>query len=313
MKQIPLVIIAGPTASGKTALALRLADERRLEVISADSRQVYRGMDIGTAKPSGEEMAKVRHHMIDIVDPDEEFTAADFALQGRQVAEEIHRRGALPLVVGGTGLYIRTLTEGLVQTPAADPALRRRLLEREAKEGEGTLHRELHKADPALAARLFPRDLVRIVRGLEVWEVTGERLSELQGKHAFGERPFRLLWIGLGPERGELYRRIDQRVEQMVSNGLVDETQSLLLRGYAPQCKGLRTIGYQETIRHLRGEIALEEMILLIQQNTRRYAKRQFTWFTKIKEMFWLDSLEESDKIPALIENFMRDQRSGHG
>ncbi len=313
MTSIPLVIIAGPTASGKTALAVRLAARLNVEVISADSRQVYRGMDIGTAKPSAHELSKVKHHLIDVVEPDELFTAADFARTGRMLAEQIHRRGALPLVVGGTGLYIRILTEGLVQAPPADPGLRRSLLETETALGEGTLHLRLKEVDPVLAERLAPRDLVRIVRGLEVWTLTGERLSELQHEHAFGERPFRTLWFGIAPQRDELYRRIDRRVEGMVADGLLDETRSLLSRGFPPDCKGLRTIGYQEAIRHLQGEIDMTEMVELIQRNTRRYAKRQITWFTKVKEMFWLDSLEESDKIHPLIENFMRDQRSGHG
>ncbi len=313
MQQIPLVIIAGPTASGKTALAVRLARAYRIEAISADSRQVYRGMDIGTAKPNAQERAALRHHLIDVVEPDEGFTAADFARLGRKAAEETHRRGALPVVVGGTGLYIRALTEGLVEAPAADAELRRHLLAVEAQQGEGTLHRRLETADPALAARLSPRDLVRIVRGLEVWTRSGERLSEMQRRHAFGERPFRTLHIGIAPARPELYSRIDRRVEQMVADGLVEETRSLLERGFSPECKGLRTIGYQEAVRHLRGEISAAQMIELIQRNTRRYAKRQTTWFAKTAQMFWLDSLEESDKIHLLIENFMRDQRSGYG
>lgn len=303
-KRPPLVVICGPTASGKTTLALELAENFGMEVVSADSRQVYLGMDIGTAKATLEERSRVPHHLIDVVAPAEDFTTADFARLGGEAIREICARGRLPVLVGGTGLYIRTLTEGLVDAPAGSSELRRELLEKESSEGEGTLHRLLQAADPEMASRLAPRDQVRIVRALEVFEVTGTRLSELQEAHGFTEKPFRLLKIGLAPEREELYRRIDLRVEKMMADGLLDEVKSLLDRGFSPSLKALQTIGYRESILHLRGELDLAETVSRIQRDSRRYAKRQFTWFRKDTSIIWVDSLRESARIQALIEHF---------
>lgn len=309
----PLVVICGPTAAGKTDLALRLAEKIPLEVISADSRQLYRRLDIGTAKPTTEERLRLPHHLLDLVEPEESFTAAEFSVRGRQAAAEIANRGRLPLVVGGTGLYIRTLTEGLVPAPAGDPVLREELLKIEAEEGAGTLYRRLQEIDPPLASRLSPRDQIRIVRALEVEALTGYRLSDLQRKHAFADRPFRTLKIAIDIERQELYRRIDRRAEAMVATGLVEEVGSLLAQGISPGCKGLQTIGYREIVRHLQGELSLADAVELIQLETRRYAKRQLTWLRNDKEMIWVDSLREFGKILQLIEYFMQNQRSGHG
>jgi len=303
----PLIVICGPTASGKSALALALAETLPMEIISADSRQVYRYMDIGTAKPTGADRSSAPHHLIDVVDPDEDFTAADFCRLGREAVGAIASRAALPVVVGGTGLYIRALTDGLLPAPGRDRDLRRRLLEREKSEGEGSLHRHLQEADPPLAQRLPPGDLVRIVRALEVFHLAGRRLSELQAEHAREKKPFRTLKIAIGPEREELYRKIDARVEEMLRRGLVGEVRSLLEKGYSPTLKALRTIGYQEVIQHLDGRLSLEEAVALIQRNTRRYAKRQFTWFKKDKSIIWVDSSREFVKIQSLIGHFMDD------
>lgn len=300
----PLVVICGPTAAGKTALALRLADRFPVEIISADSRQVYRGMDIGTAKATEHERACVPHHLLDVADPDQEFTAADFARLGRQVVTAIRARGRLPLLVGGTGLYLRALTEGLLPAPEADSDLRRELLADEAMQREGSLHRRLQDIDPALAARLNPRDLVRIVRGIEVFTMTGRRLSELQQEHAFADSPFTTLKLGVTLPREDLYRCIDQRVEKMLAAGLLAEVEGLLARGYPPALKSLRTIGYRECILHLQGQLSLAEATARIQQETRRYAKRQLTWFRRDSSIIWVDSCRESARIHALIEHF---------
>jgi tRNA dimethylallyltransferase len=304
-ERIPLIVICGPTASGKTSLALDLAESFAAEIISADSRQVYRGMDIGTAKATAEERRRVPHHLIDVADPDQDFTTADFIRLARKAIGEIDARGRLPMVVGGTGLYIRTLTEGLLPGPGADKELRNRLLAREALEGEGTLHRRLKEIDPVLAARLSPRDRVRIVRALEVFANTGRRLSELQEEHAFGEHPYCVLSFGLAPRREELYRAIDLRVEAMMAAGLLDETRALVARGYGADLKAMRTIGYRECLQHLAGEMSLDQAVAHIQQASRRYAKRQLTWFRKDKSIIWVDSLRESDRIQALIDNFI--------
>ncbi|MFA5517275.1 MAG: tRNA (adenosine(37)-N6)-dimethylallyltransferase MiaA [Desulfuromonadales bacterium] len=312
-KRLPLIVICGPTAAGKTDIALRLGEKLPLEVISADSRQVYRRLDIGTAKPTVAELARLPHHLIDLIEPEQSFTAAAFSRLGRQAAASIAGHGKIPVVVGGTGLYIRTLTEGLVEAPAGDEDLRRELLRVEAAEGEGTLYRRLQAADPEIAARLSPRDRVRIVRALEVQAITGRRFSDLQREHAFADQPFRILKIGATLERSELYRRIDQRTETMLAAGLVEEVRELLDCGIAPACKGLQTIGYREVVNHLGGGISLAEAVALIQRDTRRYAKRQLTWFRNDREIIWVDSLREFGRIQQLIENFMQNKRSGHG
>ncbi len=308
-----LVVICGPTASGKTALALELGARFDLEVISADSRQVYRGMDIGTAKPSPEELSLLPHHLIDVVNPDDEFTAADFVEQGRSIVGAILQRQRLPLVVGGTGLYIRALTDGLVSAPGGDASIRQALHRLELEKGEGALYRLLQERDPVMAEQIHSRNIVRVVRALEVLELTGRRLSDLQAEHGFGDRPFVTLKIGLLPEREELFRRIDQRAKRMLESGLIEETRQLLAKGYSPRLKAMQTIGYRESIQHLRGEISRDEALFMIQRSTRQYAKRQITWFRKDDSIIWVDSWQESVRIHALIDQFYAAQRSGHG
>jgi tRNA dimethylallyltransferase len=302
---LSLVVICGPTAGGKTALALELAEQCALEIISADSRQVYRGMDIGTAKATNEERSKVRHHLIDVVDPDEDFTASDFLLRGRAALKDIAGRGRLPLVVGGTGFYIDALLRGLVDAPGADPALRQELVEWELKHGPGSLHGRLQAVDSVMAARLTPLDQVRIIRALEVFYQSGQRLSDLQSQHAVVQTPYRVLTIGLAPQRDLLYDRIDGRVDAMMEAGLLQETESLLERGYSPELKAMKTIGYRECVNHVLGDASLQDSIALIQRNSRRYAKRQLTWFGKHKEIIWLDSPREFAKVLKLIDHFI--------
>ncbi|OEU72775.1 MAG: tRNA (adenosine(37)-N6)-dimethylallyltransferase MiaA [Desulfuromonadales bacterium C00003068] len=302
---LSLVVICGPTAGGKTALALHLAEHFGLEIVSADSRQVYRGMDIGTAKASVEERAKVRHHLIDVVEPEEDFTASDFIVQGRAALHEIADRGHLPLVAGGTGFYIEALLRGLVDAPSADPALRQELAEWERKHGSGSLHSRLQAVDPVMAIRLTPLDQVRIIRALEVYYQSGQRLSDLQEQHAAVQSPYRVLSIGLAPQRDLLYNRIDQRVDEMMQAGLLKETETLLEQGYSPGLKALKTIGYQECVNHLAGNASFQDTINLIQRNSRRYAKRQLTWFRKNNEIIWLDSPREFAKVLKLIDHFI--------
>lgn len=307
------VVVCGPTACGKTALALKLADTLPVEVISADSRQVYRGMDIGTAKPTADELRRVAHHLIDVVDPDEQFSAADFAEAGRAAVIDILHRGRIPLIVGGTGLYIRALTEGLVDAPGGDEELRRQLWQMEREQGEGTLHRLLQQQDPVSASRIHPRNLVRIIRALEVFAMTGRPLSELHSEHAFADAPFATLKVGLFTEREELFRRIDRRTEMMHEAGLFQEASALLGQGYSPQLKALQTIGYRESVQYLAGQLSQNEAVALIQRETRRYAKRQLTWFGKDDSIIWVDSCRESARIHELIERFYAAQRSGYG
>ncbi|MDZ4183976.1 MAG: tRNA (adenosine(37)-N6)-dimethylallyltransferase MiaA [Desulfuromonadales bacterium] len=300
--KIPLLVICGPTASGKTRIALELASGLPIEIISADSRQIYRGMDIGTAKATPEERALVPHHLIDVVAPDQSFSAADFMTQGRAAITAIHQRGKLAVVVGGTGLYIDALTRGLITAPGEDPELRLELLELETLQGEGTLHQRLQIVDPVAAQRLKPRDQLRIIRALEVFALTGETLTALQHRHAFADSPYHLVTIGLEVERSTLYRRIDERAATMFSSGLIEEAQSLLAQGFSRELKALRTIGYREAIAYLAGESSLAVAIEQTQQESRRYAKRQMTWFRKNNSIIKVDSLAEFAKIKTIAK-----------
>lgn len=303
-KKIALVVLCGPTGGGKTALAARLCEHWPLEVISADSRQVFRGMDVGTAKASRAEQALVPHQLIDVVDPDEEFSAADFAERGRTLIEDIVARGRRPWVVGGTGFYIRALTQGLLDAPSGDEELRRRWHALAREQGSSALWERLRQVDPRAAARIHPNNVVRVVRALEVFTLTGRPISELQERHGFEDRPYALLKLGVMPSRDELFRRIDERVDAMANGGLFEEAQALLARGYNPALKSLRTLGYGEAIAYLRGEISREQALELIKVHTRQYAKRQLTWFQKDPEIIWVDSLREFATIQQLIENF---------
>jgi tRNA dimethylallyltransferase len=303
-KLIPLVVFCGPTAVGKTALSLQLAERWPVEIVSADSRQVYRQLDIGTAKPTVAERAAVPHHLLDVAAPDDDFTVHDFVRYGRAAIADISARGNVPLLVGGTGLYIRALTAGLADVPEGDETLRQTLIAAEIAGGAGTLHRRLQDVDPVLAGRLSPGDRLRIVRALEVFHLTGRRLSDFQAEHAFADSPYRLLLVGLTLAREELYRRIDRRSEEMFAAGLIDETASLLQQGYSPSLKSLRTIGYREAVRVLHGEISVAEALALVQRDTRRYAKRQLTWFGHLSEIIWVDSSCESGRIAPLLDEF---------
>lgn len=299
-----VVVICGPTASGKTNLCLKLAHSFSLEVVSADSRQIYRRMDIGTAKPTAAELAQVRHHMVDVVEPDEDFTVAHFVESGRRAVTDILSRNKLPVVAGGTGLYIQGLTAGLADLPGPDPDFRQKMQQMMLCHDDGWLHRQLQQVDPVLAAKTDPANKVRIIRALEVYHATGRPLSEIQSRHAFGDRPWRLLKIGLLLDRSVLDRRIERRTEQMFAAGLVQEVARLLDSGLSPECKALKTIGYREVVAYLSGETSLEEAVSLVKRNTRRYARRQMTWFRRDAEINWVDPDREFAKMTELIDQF---------
>jgi tRNA dimethylallyltransferase len=302
--QKPVLIIAGPTAVGKTDASVLLARERGAEIVSADSMQIYRGMDIGTAKPTKEQRALVYHHMIDIVDPAQPYSVGDYYRDARAVIDGILSSGGVPMVVGGTGLYIRALMRGLFHGPPADIELRERLLQKEAEEGEGSLYSDLARLDPEAALKIHPNDLRRTVRALEVYYLRDRKISEIQREHAFKDKPyrFRLLFIVRG--RSELYPRIEQRVDRMITDGLEDEVKGLMEKGYGEDLISMQGLGYKHFIDFFRGRTSREEAIALLKRDTKRYAKRQFTWFRREPEAVWVDvtGLAEPGEIAARIK-----------
>jgi tRNA dimethylallyltransferase len=275
----PLVVIVGPTASGKSALAMRLARERSGEIVSCDSLQVYRGLDIGSAKPTARERGEVKHHVLDVADPDEAFSAAAYAQVARAALQGIASRGRLAIVAGGTGLYLRALFHGLFEGPSRDEALRRRFEGIAERFGDARLHRLLARVDPEAAARIRPRDRVRVVRALEVYRTTGRPISEQQQGGSTPLRGFRSLVVGLDPGREELRGAIAARTREMLARGLLDEVRDLLQRGYGRELRPLRAIGYRQAVAAVLGETTVEEAERAIVTATLRFAKRQRTWF----------------------------------
>jgi tRNA dimethylallyltransferase len=284
---IPVIIVVGPTAVGKSSLALEMAQMLGTEIISADSMQIYRGMSIGVAAPPTEDLAKVRHHFVGIIEPDKSFSAADFAGQALEVAHGLEARGKIPVVVGGSGLYLRAFVDGLFPGPPADKRIRRRFRELAEESGSSRLHKRLREVDPESAERIHPNDLRRIVRALEVYELTGVPISELQRKYRDMKPDLAATFIGLERDRRDLYDRIDERVERMFDLGFLDEVQGLLERGYGDDIIRIRPLGYPEVKAHLKGEFDLDHAKYLIKRNSRRYAKSQLTWFRSDTRIRW--------------------------
>ena len=283
-------------------MALALARSLGGEIVNADSLQVYRELDIGTAKPSLEERAQVAHHLIDVADPPEMFDAARFCREGREVLEDLRRRGVPPLVVGGTGLYLKALLCGLFAEGEPAPAVRERVRQELEALGLAVLHQRLTHLDPATAARLHPHDTYRIVRALEVMAATGRPLSEWIDAHRFQDAPYEVLKLGLELEREELYRRIELRVEVMLEQGWLDEVEGLLTR-YPPTLKPLQALGYRHLINYLTGRWSWEEALTLLTRDTRRYAKRQRTWFGSDPEVRWFHP-DQVEEMAAALEEF---------
>ncbi len=284
-----VIVIAGPTASGKTSLAVELALALNGEIINADSMQVYKGMDIGTAKPTDSERKGIPHHLLDVVAPDEPFNAAIFRSMAIPLIHEITRRGKVPFVVGGTGLYIKTLLGGLFSCPPADLKLREDLNKEWEDKGGEFMYERLKQIDPQTASKIHPHDRIRITRALEVFLLTNKRPSDLAHGHGFRERPFDALQMGLHVEREELYKRINRRSLEMVETGLVQETRRLIEKGYSPELKPMKAIGYRHMVKYIQGQWGLDEAITKLQRDTRRYAKRQLTWFRNDPDFVWVD------------------------
>ena len=307
----PLIAIVGPTAAGKSKLALRLALRLHGEIVNGDSRLVYRGMDIGTAKPTTEERALVPHHLVDILDPDEAYSLALYLPQARLAIDAIHARGGLPFLVGGTGQYIWGLLEGFraPQVPS-NAALRASLEAQAVEEGHQALWQRLQEVDPTAASRIDPRNVRRVVRALEVYRETGIPFSEAQKREP---PPYRTLVLGLTVERTRLYGRIDRRVEAMVEGGWSNEVARLLEEGYSPALPSMSSLGYREMAAHVRGELTLEEAVRRVKTATHRFARRQYAWFRPgDPRIHWPDvDVEEADSLAVQsIESFLRESRA---
>jgi tRNA dimethylallyltransferase len=304
--ELPLIVVVGATASGKSALAIRLAEEFGGEIVSCDSVAVYREMEIGTAKPSVDERRMVPHHLIDVVWPDEAYTAGDFSRDAREAIAGITQRGRLPIVAGGTGLYLRAMIDGLFPAPKIDPELRARLRARAAERGAGYLHGVLQRLDKDAAAAIHANDVPKVVRAIEVSLAARQPLTEMwqQGRDAL--TGYRILRLGLAPAREELYARINRRAAAMFERGLVEETERLVER-YGYECVPLGSLGYAQAIAVLRGEMTYEMAIAQAQQGHRNYAKRQGTWFRKEREIEWLAGCGEEGEIVAAAKRSLAD------
>ncbi len=279
MDENRILVLSGPTATGKTGAALSLARLFPLEIVNADSMQVYRGMDIGTAKPSPDVRREIAHHLVDVADPDEPYNAGRYVAEAERAILGIRSRGRFPLVVGGTGLYIRALLRGLDPLPS-NPSVRARLAGRWEENGGKALYGELMRVDPASAARIHPRDKVRVVRALEVAEIMGEPASARKGCWSAGRNRYRVLFLVIMIDRAELYQRIDSRVDDMFREGLVEEVRGLLAKGYGRGLSSMGALGYRHVLSHLLDGVSLEKAVGQMKQDTRRYAKRQITWLS---------------------------------
>jgi len=300
-----IVIILGATAVGKSAVALRLAEHVNGEIVNADSQQVYRHMDIGTGKASKADRERVRHHLIDIVAPNEEFNAALFRRLATDSIGQIHARERKVIVCGGTGLYLRALTHGLFEGPGQDPDVRNALEQEIANSSLAVLYQRLEKIDPTVGATIHPNDRQRIIRALEVYQLTGRPLSEWHKEHGFQEDPFDILKIGLLRERTELYDLINLRSERMIKDGFLEEVRGLVARGFDLALKPLRSVGYRQMGKVLLGQQELLDAIEEMKQETRHLAKRQLTWFRGDKEVRWFHPNEKLAIIEA-AKKFLR-------
>lgn len=299
-----VIVICGPTALGKTSAAIELAKIFDGEIVGADSMQIYRHMDIGTAKPTEKEQAQVKHHMIDIIDPDERFDARHYATMARETVKILHHRDKIPFVVGGTGFYIKALLNGLFETEAKGENIRNGLKKEADIHGTAFLYDRLCRQDPEASKKIHPNDAYRIIRALEVLAMTGKAISGLHKAHGFNDHPFVVLKIGLHIPREILYDRINKRVDSMIDHGLLNEVKGLLAMGCSSDSKSMQSIGYRHMVDFIKGACSWEETVRTLKRDTRRYAKRQMTWFRADAEIIWKnpDAMED---IKVLIQTFL--------
>jgi len=300
-----LIVIVGPTSVGKTELAIQLAREWGGQIISADSMQVYRFMDIGTAKPTAEERSLVAHHLIDVVNPDEQFNAAIFIEMAQKIIRELHNQRKPIFVVGGTGLYVKALLGGLFHGPDSDERLRKIYRQELTQFGKEYLYKKLKEKDEQAAAQIEKNDIVRIIRALEVLELSGESIVKKQKAHRFDDRLYECTKVGLTMERSRLYERIDQRTEKMIKDGYVEEVRTLLSMGYSETLKPMQSLGYKHIVKYIKGSYNLEDALRIIKRDTRHFAKRQMTWFGKDQDVIWFNPAD-MDVIREKIGQFLR-------
>ncbi|MCG2677601.1 tRNA (adenosine(37)-N6)-dimethylallyltransferase MiaA [bacterium] len=298
-----LVVIVGPTAVGKSEVAIELAKKINGEIVSCDSRQVYEHLNIGTAKPTKEERKKIPHHLIDIIKPNEEFNAFLYAQRAHEAISKVHKKKKIPILVGGSGLYVRAVLNGIFPGAGKNKEIRNRL----EKFSSSALYKKLKETDPKTALRLHPHDKVRLIRALEVYELTGQPISALQKVSKEKKPNYNLMMVGLKRKREGLYQRINKRVEGMIEGGLVEEVRGLLKKGFSKDLIALKGLGYKEIIGYLDREYGLEEAIRLLKRNSRRFAKRQLTWFSQDKRIHWIEIAEKdlANRVASQIANMV--------
>ncbi|MHB1686245.1 MAG: tRNA (adenosine(37)-N6)-dimethylallyltransferase MiaA [Ignavibacteriaceae bacterium] len=304
-----IIVIVGPTCSGKTSLSLLLAEKLNAEIISADSRQVFNYLDIGTAKPSKQNLEQVKHHFINVLEPDENYNVSRFENEALAVIKNILDKNKIPLIVGGSGLYVKALIDGIFDEVDIDEEFRKDLLEKKKLYGDDFLYSELLKVDPESAAKMLPQNWKRIIRALEVFHLTGKPIGFHQKEHK-RQTDFKFVQFGLNWERSILYTNIDRRVDEMIALGLVEETKNILEKGFDKNLNSLNTVGYKEIISFLDGNISLDRAVELIKRNTRRFAKRQLTWFRADDRIIWMNIKSQKD-LENIAEEIIRREELG--
>ena len=307
-KQPPLLVVVGPTASGKSCLAVHLAKQFQGEILNCDSLQMYRHFNIGTAKPTAEEREGVPHHLLDILEPEEKFSAGEYARQAREILADVTSRGKLPMMAGGTGFYLRALIDGLFSGPGRDPELRQRLRARAEQKGTDYLHRLLDRLDPVSAASIHPHDIPKVIRAIEVCLLARRPMSAMfrQGRQAL--EGYRVCQVGLNPPRDELYERVNQRTEFLFEKGLIEETSGILAKGYPATAPPFQSHGYRQALDYLLGRISRKDAIRYAQAGTRQYAKRQMTWFRKDTRIRWFAGFGIDPQIQAEVSQYVAEQ-----
>ena len=300
-----VIVITGPTCSGKTYLSIKVAEKLNTEIISADSRQLYKYLNIGTAKPSHQELKKVKHHLIDCFEPDKDYSASKFENDALNIIEKIFVENKIPVVVGGSGLYIKSLVDGIFDTVDKDEEYREELLQIRKEKGNEALYELLKKVDPESAEKMIPQNWKRIIRALEVYKLSGKKIGELQKEYS-RENNIEFVQYALDWDRKILYENIEKRVDEMIEQGLIEETKNILAKSFDENINALNTVGYKEIISYLKNEITLERAVELIKRNTRRFAKRQMTWFRKDKRIIWLN-VKSAEDLDVFAEKITKD------